>query len=413
ATDRSRNDLAGLRARALAVYLQVRQGESAGNALAALVEQLERDQPKAWREDLAGLLVAASYSGLQQTAAAAPLARRPRAFAPQTPKPWSQLTTAERDALYAQWAYGDYYDPFGAQAWRLYLLGKHFPDQRRLLSAEATTRLLASVNAQGLNSLNSALAVLALDAVGGETAAPVRFEQEWRGGKAAFGESKDGVLAGPFRADATRLMVMPEAGKTVWVARTEAGFDRAPPPAVQDQGLEVQRDFLDEAGKPTTTVEQGKALTVRLRVRGSGWDNVAILDLLPGGFEAVLVPPRAAEGGSDPAQGRQRDTDGDGYDDETGEMIEGDASQGAAQPAAPVLSLPESTFRPVHEEIREDRLVLYGSVSNTMQEFRYRVRATATGTFQVPPIFAEHMYRNGVIARGGPAGTLTVTEPAR
>jgi uncharacterized protein YfaS (alpha-2-macroglobulin family) len=346
---------------------------------------LERDQPKAWREDLAGLLVAASYSGLQQTAAAAPLARRHREIANEVAKPWSQFTEAERVALYSRWAYGDYYDPFGAQAWRLYLLGKHFPDQRRLLNAEATTRLLASVNEQGLNSLNSALAVLALDAVGGETAAPVRFEQEWRGGKAAFGESKDGVLAGPFRADATRLMVMPEAGKTVWVARTEAGFDRAPPPAVQDQGLEVQRDFLDEAGKPTTTVEQGKALTVRLRVRGSGWDNVAILDLLPGGFEAVLVPPTAPEG----------------------------AAQGAAQPAAPVLALPESTFRPVHEEIREDRLVLYGSVSNTMQEFRYRVRATATGTFQVPPIFAEHMYRNGVIARGGPAGTLTVTEPAR
>ena len=413
ATDRSRNDLAGLRARALAVYLQVRQGESAGNALAALVEQLERDQPKSWREDLAGLLVAASYSGLQQTAAAAPLARRHREIANEVAKPWSQFTDAERVDLYSRWAYGDYYDPFGAQAWRLYLLGKHFPDQRRLLSAEATTRLLASVNEQGLNSLNSALAVLALDAVGGETAAPARFEQEWRGGKAAFGESKDGVLAGPFRADATRLMVMPEAGKTVWVARTESGFDRTPPVAVQDQGLEVQRDFLDEAGKPTTTVEQGKELTVRVRVRGSGWDNVAILDLLPGGFEAVLVPPTAAEGGSDPAQGRERDTDGDGYDDETGETIEGDGAQGAAQPAAPVLALPESTFRPVHEEIREDRLVLYGSVSTTMQEFRYRVRATATGTFQVPPIFAEHMYRNGVIARGGPAGTLTVTEPAR
>ena len=413
ATDGSRNDLAGLRARALAVYLQVRQGESAGNALAALVEQLERDQPKAWREDLAGLLVAASYGGLQQTAAAAPLARRHREIANEVAKPWSQFTDAERVALYSRWAYGDYYDPFGAQAWRLYLLGKHFPDQRRLLSAEATTRLLASVNEQGLNSLNSALAVLALDAVGGETAAPVRFEQEWRGGKAAFGESKDGVLAGPFRADATRLMVMPEPGKTVWVARTEAGFDRTPPAAVQDRGLEVQRDFLDEAGKPTTTVEQGKQLTVRLRVRGSGWDNVALLDLLPGGFEAVLTPPSLAEGGSDPAEAGQRDADGDGYDDESGELIEGDAAQGAAQPAAPVLALPESTFRPVHEEIREDRLVLYGSVSNTMQEFRYRIRATTTGTFQVPPIFAEHMYRNGVIARGGPAGTLTVTEPAR
>lgn len=127
----------------------------------------------------------------------------------------------------------------------------------------------------------------------------------------------------------------------------------------------------------------------------------------------MLTPPSPAEGGSDPAEAGQRDADGDGYDDESGELIEGDAAQGAAQPAAPVLALPESTFRPVHEEIREDRLVLYGSVSNTMQEFRYRIRATATGTFQVPPIFAEHMYRNGVIARGGPAGTIIVTEPAR
>ena len=413
ALDASRNDMAGLRARALAVYLQVRQGEAAGNALATLVEQLERDQPKAWREDLAGLLVAASYAGLQQTAAAAPLARRHRERANETPKPWSQLSAAEREALYAQWAYGDYYDPFGAQAWRLYLLGKHFPEQARLLTPAATTRLLASVNGQGLNSLNSALAVLALDAVGGDAAAPVRFEQEWRGGKAAFGEAKDGVLAGPFRADATRLMVMPEAGKTVWVARTEAGFDRAPPPAMQDAGLEVQRDFLDDTGKPTTIVEQGKALTVRLRVRGSGWDNVAMLDLLPGGFETVLTAPTPAEGGDDAGGEGARDSDDDGYDDDTGEALEDGDTAGAAEPARPVLALPESTFVPAHEEIREDRVVLYGSVSNEMREFRYRIRATATGTFQVPPIFAEHMYRNGVIARGGPAGVITVTEPAR
>ncbi|MGL6289294.1 MAG: alpha-2-macroglobulin family protein [Silanimonas sp.] len=413
ALDASRNDMAGLRARALAVYLQVRQGEAAGNALAALVEQLERDQPKAWREDLAGLLVAASYAGLQQTAAAAPLARRHRERANETPKSWSQLSAAEREALYAQWAYGDYYDPFGAQAWRLYLLGKHFPEQRRLISAEATGRLLGSVNEQGLNSLNSALAVLALDAVGGDAAAPVRFEQEWRGGKAAFGEAKDGVLAGPFRADATRLMVMPEAGQTVWVARTEQGFDRAPPAAVQDRGLEVQRDFLDDAGKPTTTVEQGKALTVRLRVRGSGWNHIAMLDLLPGGFETVLTAPTPAEGGEDSEDASSRDTDGDGYDDESGEAIGDGEAEGAAEPQRPVLALPESTFVPEHEEIREDRLVLYGSVSNEMREFRYRIRATATGSFQVPPIFAEHMYRNGVIARGGPAGTIVVTEPAR
>ena len=393
ALDASRNDLPGLRARALAVYLQVRQGEAAGNALAALVEQLERDQPRTWREDLAGLLVAASYQGLQQSAAAAPLARRHRERANETPKPWSQLSAAEHEALFAQWSYSDYYDPFGAQAWRLYLLGKHFPEQARLLAPAATERLLSAVNEQGLTSLNAALAVLALDAVGGDAVASVRFEQEWRGGKAAFGTTEDGVHAGDFRSDATRLMVMPEAGKTLWVARTERGFERTPPAAVQDRGLEVQRDFLDANGRPTTSVEQGKELTVRLRVRGSGWNNIAVLDLLPGGFEAVLTPPTAAEG-----------------EVERGALGE-DETDGGSEPVAPVLALPESTFVPEHREVREDRIVLYGSVADGMQEFRYRVRATATGTFQVPPIFAEHLYRPSVIARGGPAGTLVVTEP--
>jgi uncharacterized protein YfaS (alpha-2-macroglobulin family) len=404
ALDRSRNDLAGLRARALAVYLQVRQGEAAGNALAALVEQLERDQPQTWRADLAGLLVAASYQGLQQTAAATPLARRHRERANEVPKPRAQLSPAEREAFDLEQGYGDYYDPLGAQAWRLYLLGKHFPEQARLLTPEATTRLLNAVNEQGLNSLNSALSVLALDAVGGPTDAPVRFEQEWRGGKAAFGTTANGVLAGPFRGDATRLMVTPEAGRTVWVARTEQGFDRNPPPAVQGQGLEVQREFFGPDGKPATSIEQGKELTVRLRVRGTGWDNVALLDLLPGGFEPVLTPRTAAEGGWD-ASGGSSDLDGDGLPD-------GD-SAGTSEPQAPVLALPESTFYPEHEEIREDRIVLYGSVSGDMREFLYRIRATTTGSFQVPPAFAEHMYRNGVISRGGPAGTITVTEPAR
>ncbi len=409
ATDRSRIDLPGLRARALAVYLQVRQGDTAGNALAGLVEQLERDQPKTWRDDLAGLLVAASYSGLQQTAAATPLARSHREQANATPKSWSQLNAVEREALYQAAQYGDYYDPFGAQAWRLYLLGKHFPDQARLLTPTATARLLQATHEQGLNSLNAALAVLALDAVGGPTASPVRFEQEWAGGKAAFGEAKDGVMAGSFRADAARLMVLPEAGKTLWVARTEQGFDKAPPAAVQGEGLEVQRDFLDAEGRPTTTVVQGGELTVRLRVRGSGWDNVAILDLLPGGFETVLVAPTAAEAQGDASAAE----DGEGYADEYAAEGEAETNASANAPLMPVLALPESTFIPVHEEVREDRVVLYGSVSTGMREFRYRVRATANGVFQVPPIFAEHMYRNGVIARGGPAGVITVTEPAR
>ena len=57
------------------------------------------------------------------------------------------------------------------------------------------------------------------------------------------------------------------------------------------QGLEVLRDYLDDDGKPVTTLVLGQEVTVRLRVRALGAPargTVAIVDLLPGGFEAVL-----------------------------------------------------------------------------------------------------------------------------
>lgn len=389
ALERHRRDMPGLRARALAVYLLVRQGEAAGNALASLVEQLERDQPKAWRDDPAGLLVAASYQGLQQTEAAAPLARRAR-----------ELANASEGATAVE-SKDDFLDPLSAQAWRLYLLGKHFPAQSRQLAPLAVERLLADVDAQPLNSFGAALTALALDAMGGEPAATVRFEQQWAGGKAAFGELRHGVLAGAFRDDATRLVVRPEAGR-VWVVLSERGFDRQPPPAVQDRGLEVQREFLDAEGRPTTAVEQGGELTVRLRIRGRHPGTVAVLDLLPGGFEPVLAPA--------PEAGQVPDTaaDEDGYAIE--DAAEMDAFSG---PRVPLLALPGSTWLPEHTEIREDRIVFYGSVTDNVAEIRYRIRATAVGNFQIPPAFAEHLYRPAVMARGGPAGMLSVTEPSR
>lgn len=389
AQDPQRTDLPGLRARALAVYLQVRQGEAAGNALASLVEQLERDQPKAWREDLAGLLVAASYQGLQQAAAAEPLARRARELANAAAAPAAAAQPGD-----------DYHNPLSAQAWRLYLLGRHFPAQARQLAPAAVERLLDGIGRGMPSSLGAALAVLALDALGGEPTAPVSVEQVWPGGRAPFGEVRDGVLAGQFRADAQQLRVRPQDGTRVWVALSERGFDRQPPPAVQDRGLEVQRDFLDAEGRPTTSVVQGGELVVRLRLRGRGWNQVALLDLLPGGFEPVLAPP--------PEATMPLEADGEG--DAGGEDTDG-GMPGA--PPAPVLALPGSSWQPDHEEIREDRVVLYGAARPELAEYRYRIRATAVGRFQVPPVFAEHLYQPEVIARGGPAGTLTVTEPER
>ncbi len=64
------------------------------------------------------------------------------------------------------------------------------------------------------------------------------------------------------------------------------------------------------------------------------------------------------------------------------------------------IGTPASTWTPEYADVREDRVVLYGSVGPEAREFVYRVKATNRGTFTVPPPFAESMYDRAVKARG-------------
>ncbi|TXK62055.1 hypothetical protein FU658_09395 [Alkalisalibacterium limincola] len=111
-------------------------------------------------------------------------------------------------------------------------------------------------------------------------------------------------------------------------------------------------------------------------------------DLLPGGFELVLDTPASTP----PAQ-----------DDPDREQ-----PASADVPAAPTLARPGSSFVPEHAEMREDRVVLYGTIQPQMQEFRYRIRAGSIGEFEIPPVHAESMYRQDVLARGSPGERMIV-----
>jgi uncharacterized protein YfaS (alpha-2-macroglobulin family) len=145
--------------------------------------------------------------------------------------------------------------------------------------------------------------------------------------------------------------------------------------------MEVTREYLDAAGKPASTIRQGDELQVRLRFRSTGkrqfWDAV-IVDVLPGGFEPVL--DAALRGASGSANGE-------------GES-EGDGAAAAG-------------WYPAHVELREDRVIVFGSMGPRMDEFVYRVRATTAGSFTVPPAYAESMYDPAAQARS-PASKVSV-----
>lgn len=180
-----------------------------------------------------------------------------------------------------------------------------------------------------------------------------------------------------------------KAGTPAFYQLTEAGFDRMPPADSLTQGLEITREYVDDKGQVVSQLQVGQECTVRLRLRATdddSIDEIAIVDLLPGGLEPVMAPP--AEESPD-------------------ESPEVDAEQEQTQEQKETTP---SGWEPDFVNIRDDRVVLYGSLSRDVATYEYRVRATNAGTFRIPAPYAEGMYDRRLQGRGQ-GGSLTITTP--
>ena len=138
-----------------------------------------------------------------------------------------------------------------------------------------------------------------------------------------------------------------------------------------------------------------------------------MVDLLPGGFEVVVNPPAESsdsdEGDSDEGDSDRHDSDeegshegdgdGDGEGDGSHDKPERSAKKTSAAPSQLPIAKDGSTWTPEYGDVREDRVVLYGSVGPEVMEFIYAMRATNAGSFAVPPLQGESMYDRSVMAR--------------
>jgi uncharacterized protein YfaS (alpha-2-macroglobulin family) len=368
--------LEAARLRAYSVYLLTRQGIKPGASLANVEQELTHRYPQTWQSDLAAGYLAATYKLMQRNADAEKTV---------SGIPWAQQKKA--------WADETYYSPEVHDAQLLYLLARHFPNR---LTAMPPTVLQGIGNAASGSSLSAGYTLLALDAYAKAAGAAVRFGLTQAG--------KDGVEhaltlpAGampkvPVPFGALRLRFTKDGRLTAYYAISESGFDRNMPAAESNQGLEIVHEFLDLKGNPVSQVKVGEEFLVRLRLRATKKDRlpqIAVLDLLPGSVEAVLElrpPADSTTQAADPA-------------------AQGTAGYGAL----PIGIADKSNWVPEHIDVREDRLVLYGTVTKDAGTFVYRVRATNAGVFQAPPAFAEGLYDRKVYGLGL-AGKLEIVKP--
>jgi alpha-2-macroglobulin len=373
------------RQRAYATYLLARQGIKPTAAIANVEQELTRRHAETWKTDLAAAYLASTYRLMQRTADAEKIVAA---------VPWSPKTTGDP----ALQPHGEvYYDPVVHDAQLLYLTARHFPARLGRVPPAAIDGLGAAVSANRLHSLSAAYTLLALDAYAKASTTGATF------GVAEVGaDGKPKPLAVPAGSLLPRVAIS-EAARSLQLSRTggqgatyyavdESGFDRNVPAAEIAQGIEIVREFVDTKGAVVTRVRVGEEFFVRLRLRTTSRDRleqVAVVDLLPGGTEPVVETQRTAdssEPGDDPA------------------------NAGRGPSALPVGVPGQSTWTPQHVDLRDDRLVLYGAVTRSAAAFVYRVRATNAGTFQAPPAFAEGMYQRTITGLSK-TGTLEIVKP--
>lgn len=160
------------------------------------------------------------------------------------------------------------------------------------------------------------------------------------------------------------LQIQTEGTGTYFVTLTTTGLKTADSIVAADKGLEVRRKWSKLEGfKVGDLVE----VEVTLRSRGNETfiPNVVVVDALPAGFE--VENPRLATSANN-----------------------GDETQTVDR-----------------TEFLDDRVLLFGTAYSGQQTFRYSIRATTVGTFDLPPIQATSMYSPEIVSIFG-AGRVSV-----
>lgn len=325
------------RIQAYAIYILTRNEIVTTNYLANLQGYLQQDSTKAWQKELTGAYIAASYQLLKSYNEANQLI--------------SQYQSHVEPALVT-----DFYDQSIADAQYVYLLALHFPDRLNQVGDKLLMQLVQAINTNEMNTVLSGYVSLALGAYHKDTDHALTFSMTQ-----LLADNQEKRI--PAEQPGYQKLILDEKVKqitfnnpekqTIFYQLIQAGFNKTPVTQPVKQGIELFREYRDSKGQVVSSTPLGSEIEVHIQMRtldNKYLTNMAIEDLLPGGFEVVR----------------------DSVKPETMDYF----------------------------DIREDRVVFFGSMDSAAKEIVYKIKATNIGKYSVPPIYAEAMYNPNIKARG-------------
>lgn len=383
---------------AYAVYLRARAGRVPGSDVSFIHQALEKNFKDVWKSDLAAAYLAATYKIVKQD--------------DQGAKVFSGLSVGED----VEPNYGYFYDSLSRDTTVIYLAARHFPEQlKKFVTNEAMAKVLRPLVRGQYNTYSAAHALLTLDqlvrnASQAEILNQIKIEEVQAGGKRVALTMPNLLTPADFSGDAEKIAYQASSSTPMFYVHLQNGFDRELPKTELRKNMEITREYLDGKGNVVNKAKVGEELTVRLRVRALDqrtYDNIVLVDLLPGGFEPVLE--KIAMGGSsepeDAPESYTPEPESDFFEEpeappsEEGAMNLLDLILPRAW-AEDAVKAALNDLSPHYVDRREDRMVVYGSISAEAREFRYKIKAVAQGQFVVPPPFGESMYDKSLMYRG-------------
>jgi hypothetical protein len=242
----------------------------------------------------------------------------------------------------------------------------HFPERLASLDAQFLQHLVEGLNDNTMSTIMSGYTTMALGAYNhsmssAAASAPLSIS-------AVNANNQESTLMMSnvmyqqvnIGGNATKINFKNPDKQAYFYQLSQAGFEKQLPAAAMNNGIEVYREYLHADNSAASDAALGEELIVHVRARATDNQyhfNVALVDLLPGGFEVVTssVQPSNMD-----------------YDD-----------------------------------VREDRVIYFGTISPDSVDLTYRIKATNMGQYTVPPMVGKAMY-NPAIQSIGVAGKISV-----
>lgn len=228
---------------------------------------------------------------------------------------------------------------------QMFLVSQHFADKVKSFTDKHLESYFGAVNGD-LNTLSANFSLNAINSYAStvESRAADKWQAlEWKNGKSSklSFNSDDYAI---FNKDFEKLELVNNSGFPLFYAYIRGGYPTGIK-QIKSKNIQISKTIENEVGNEVTSVKQGDTVvvTVRYRHQSKDTDSLALVDLVPGGFELVM------------------EEHNDSY-----------------------VKL---------ADYREDRLIFYLNGSKDDYVLKYKMKATFEGKFLVPAAYIEDMYK--------------------